>query len=343
MSSTNVKFWRGNQEQYSVVGEVKNNIIYFVNVGGTGESLPKPGIYVGGKLIAAGEENFKDALVSLQARFAGFESEQQTIAQYVDSRLGAPGTQGTVFDALDKLAKRVDVVEGLLGKSEDGTVTGSAIKTTSDFKVTGVEVGNLTDGLTIGAGTDVMSILKQMLTKRLTAHKITAQPNAIIGGISKETVEVGTTVATNLTVSYADGMYEGRTKDYNEYSKALGCASTGVTVKAGNDDLGELRAHTVTLSTNGSQTPVYKVIYTHTEGANAGSSAEFKVYDNLGVEISEVEYAAIRKIAGSVEASTPVKTAAYYTFYGSIADNRSEWTSEQIRALASKGFSAKPD
>ncbi|MEG1066243.1 MAG: hypothetical protein RSD85_01700, partial [Erysipelotrichaceae bacterium] len=100
---------------------------------------------------------------------------------------------------------------------------------------------------------------------------------------------------------------------------------------------------TVTLSTNGSQTPVYKVIYTHTEGANAGSSAEFKVYDNLGVEISEVEYAAIRKIAGSVEASTPVKTAAYYTFYGSIADNRSEWTSEQIRALASKGFSAKPD
>lgn len=119
-----------------------------------------------------------------------------------------------------------------------GTTEADKLMTTDEITVTGVTVGNLANGTTIPAGTDIMSLLAQMLAKELgvTATK----PSAKLSGDTSKTVEMGTVISgKTYTATYTDGKYTG-VSGYN-YSLGAGCtpvnaAFTGVTGTQTNVD-----------------------------------------------------------------------------------------------------------
>lgn len=107
-----------------------------------------------------------------------------------------------------------------------GTTEASKLYTTSPITVTGVTVGNLANGQTIAAGSDIMSILAQMLMKELGVSA--TKPTATLGGGSTATYEKGTVISgKTYTATFKDGKYSG-VSGYT-YSLTAGCEPTGCT------------------------------------------------------------------------------------------------------------------
>lgn len=107
-----------------------------------------------------------------------------------------------------------------------GTTEADKLMTTEDITVTGVTVGNLANGATIPAGTDIMSLLAQMLAKELGVSA--TKPSAKLAGDSNQTVETGSVLSgKTYTATYTDGKYTG-VSGYS-YSLTAGCAPTGCT------------------------------------------------------------------------------------------------------------------
>lgn len=107
-----------------------------------------------------------------------------------------------------------------------GTTEADKLMTTDELTVTGVTVGNLSNGTKIPAGTDIMSLLTQMLAKELGVSA--SKPTAKLAGDSNQTVETGTVLSgKTYTATYTDGKYTG-VSGYS-YTLAAGCAHTGCT------------------------------------------------------------------------------------------------------------------
>lgn len=107
-----------------------------------------------------------------------------------------------------------------------GTTEADKLMTTDELTVTGVTVGNLTNGTKIPAGTDIMSLLIQMLAKELGVSA--TKPTAKLAGDSSQTVETGSVLSGKIyTATYTDGKYTGAS-GYS-YTLTAGCAPTGCT------------------------------------------------------------------------------------------------------------------
>lgn len=115
-----------------------------------------------------------------------------------------------------------DKIYGSIYKGDKilGTTEADKLVTTEEITVTGVTVGNLSNGTKISVGTNIMSILSQMLAKELgvTATK----PSLKISGDSSKTVEKGTVISGKTYIAtYTDGKYTG-VSGY-DYSLTAGC------------------------------------------------------------------------------------------------------------------------
>lgn len=107
-----------------------------------------------------------------------------------------------------------------------GTTEADKLMTTDEITVTGVTVGNLANGTKIPAGTDIMSLLAQMLAKELGVSA--TKPTAKLAGDSSQTVETGSVLSGKIyTATYTDGKYTGAS-GYS-YSLTAGCPPTGCT------------------------------------------------------------------------------------------------------------------
>jgi hypothetical protein len=107
-----------------------------------------------------------------------------------------------------------------------GTTEADKLYTTDDLVVTGVTVGNLSNGTRIEAGSDIMAILTQMLMKELGVTS--TKPTATLGGGKTDTFEKGTVISgKTYTATFADGKYTG-VSGYN-YNLAAGCSPTNIT------------------------------------------------------------------------------------------------------------------
>ena len=82
-------------------------------------------------------------------------------------------------------------------KGDPGETTNVVLK--EDLKVTGVTVGSFTDGTVIKADTDVLSILKAMLIKRIAA---TYKAPELSISSSITSAELGSTISPKLTITY---------------------------------------------------------------------------------------------------------------------------------------------
>lgn len=107
-----------------------------------------------------------------------------------------------------------------------GTTEADKLMTTEEITVTGVTVGNLANGAKIPAGTDIMSLLAQMLAKELGVSA--TKPTAKLAGDTNKTVEKGTVLSgKTYTATYTDGKYTGAS-GYS-YTLNAGCDPTGCT------------------------------------------------------------------------------------------------------------------
>lgn len=91
---------------------------------------------------------------------------------------------------------------------------------TEGFTVTGVTVGNLTNGKEFKKGDSIDQILRQMLMKEL-GFTVTNPSITLTGTPSTKTYEVGETVNVVLTKKFNDGEYKG-VSGYS-YNQPAGC------------------------------------------------------------------------------------------------------------------------
>lgn len=140
----------------------------------------------------------------------------------LEGKTVADGDFVAINKAMAEGAVDSDKMYGSIYKGDKilGTTEADKLMTTEDITVTGVTVGNLANGAKIPAGTDIMSLLAQMLAKELGVSA--TKPTAKIAGDTNKTVETGTVISgKTYTTTYTDGKYTGES-GYS-YTLAAGC------------------------------------------------------------------------------------------------------------------------
>lgn len=146
----------------------------------------------------------------------------------IEGKTVADGDFVAVNKGMADGASEADKKYGSMYKGDKiiGTTEADKLMTTEEITVTGVTVGNLANGAKIPAGTDIMSLLAQMLAKELGVSA--TKPTAKLAGDSNKTVEKGTVLSgKTYTATYTDGKYTG-VSGYS-YTLAAGCSPTGCT------------------------------------------------------------------------------------------------------------------
>lgn len=109
-----------------------------------------------------------------------------------------------------------------------GTTEADKLCITEDFQVTGVTVGNLTSGVDIHRGDDIMTLLKKMLQKTIDVKA--SAPTAVLTPTGNTDVEYGT-VPNDLafTVTMTQGKFVAAESGWNT-NQAMNCKLTDVKI-----------------------------------------------------------------------------------------------------------------
>lgn len=192
-----------------------------------------------------------------------------------------------------------------VGMPAGSGVGGSA--TQSPINVNGVNIGMYTSGDTIPAGTNLETIIANVLQK-VTLPTYTA-PSLSLSGTSPSTVEAGTTMNITLNASFMKND-AGAITSYKLYKNGSVIYS-GPTVQSYTD--------TNVLIT---ETPItYRAEVTYSDGTIKKT--------NLGVD-----YPTGRILAGTISSGSVVYTGVRKGFYGvSFTDTTHGATSAELRAL----------
>lgn len=193
-----VKFIKTTAAAYSkYTGEVKPvaGAIYYV-LDDSVKDAPVGRIYVDG--ICYGEANAKGKTV-LDAAIETDESsgkKGQIKVTYTDGTFShIPLPEGKVYTA----GKGINISESDEISALDETLN-------EDLVVTGVTVGNYSNGKTITKGTSIQALLKEMLTKEIDCS-IKSTPRVALRGVSASTKIVGESVTGTLDYTYTDGQF----------------------------------------------------------------------------------------------------------------------------------------
>lgn len=146
----------------------------------------------------------------------------------IEGKTLADGDFVAINKAMAEGAAESDKKYGSIYKGDKilGTTEADKLVTTEEIIVTGVNVGNLSNGTVIPAGTDIMGFLAKMLAKELGVSA--TKPSAKLAGDSNATVEKGTVLSGKVyTATYTDGKYTG-VSGYS-YTQAAGCPMNGCT------------------------------------------------------------------------------------------------------------------
>lgn len=202
--ATKISFWKKSKSQYDALENVAAGGVYFVEDGTSGK------IYLNGKCY--GEVNeVANAVSGVSFVSEGDHANSLKIdfttgtSQYVKLPEGAIYTAGKGISIENKVISALDETLN------------------EDLTVTGVSVGNLTDGSTLTAGTSLQDLLKKMLTKELDYSK-GSNPSVTLTGIANSGTILriaGTEVTGTLGYRYSDGTF----KSYTNASTAAGCTS----------------------------------------------------------------------------------------------------------------------
>lgn len=213
------------------------------------------------------------------------------------------------------------------GEKIIGTTEADKLCITEPLKVTGVTVGNLSDSTSeFPIGTDVMSILKQMLMKELGVSA--TQPSASLSATTgTSTVEKGTVLSgVTFTATLTDGKYTG-VSGYS-YSLTAGVSGTGCTwsgvdgTKSGSDKTWKLVADDMTVTS----TITVKATIAHSAATNVPVT-------NFGNDVTSGLITSGSKTTGAITYTPQLKW-----WVGSSTEKFDDttWTSAMVRALSLK-------
>jgi hypothetical protein len=205
-----------------------------------------------------------------------------------------------------------------------GTTEADKLMTTEDITVTGVTVGNLANGATIPAGTDIMSLLAQMLAKELGVSA--TKPSAKLAGDTTKTVEKGTVISgKTYTVTYTDGKYTGVT-GYS-YTLAAGCNPSSATFSG----------VTGTQSQNGNVFSLVADDFTVNNAVTVSASVAYDAASNVPVTNFNNQITSGLIGSGSASATGSITyTPQLYWFIGSSESKFEDmtWDSASVRGLS---------
>ena len=198
----------------------------------------------------------------------------------------------------------------------------AADKLDNPITVTGVNVGNLTNGTTLEQGQSIEAILREMLMKRIDAKANKPTVSISNSGTPAGTYEVGTNINPVLAHMYTDGKFTGATSDYN-LNQDAGCKEGATTYYRDDTALG-------------SNTDTYQLL----EGTvsykctTAYGADTVEVKDNLGSPSS------VKIDAGTATSGTISFTGKRYGYYGGQSEVGFTANSANIKALAEKSFNS---
>lgn len=204
-----------------------------------------------------------------------------------------------------------------------GTTEANKLYTTDEIVVTGVTVGNLANGKKIDAGTDVMSILTQMLMKELGVSA--TKPTAALAGGKTETYEKGTVISgKTYTATLTDGKYTG-VSGYS-YTLAAGCEPNGCTWSGVSG----------TKSQSGNVYSIVADSITLTSAVTIKATIDYKAASNIPVTNFGNNVTSGLITAGSASTSSITYTPQLKWWVGSSETKFDDmtWTSSDVRALS---------
>lgn len=272
-TNAKVSFFRKSQIDYAALGEnVIDGAIYFVEDGTVGR------IYVNGKCY--GEANLTNAVTEVALETEGENSGKIKVTYTSGEPTYIPLPEGRVYEAGTGIQISDENVISALDDSLD-----------EDLVVTGVTVGNYSDGKTISKGTSLKELLKAMLTKEIDC-KVKSTPKVTLTGVAPATKVVGEEITGTLDYSFTDGSFEKP----NGSTVAAGCV-------ASNPVYSTELPHTVTLGPN-----TFKVTVDY-----SASTAELKT--NLG------NPSAAKIDAGTVTSNTITINGTYPVFATTVDAN----------------------
>lgn len=187
--ATKISFFKLTKAAYEALGQVVSGAIYFV----TDENSGK--IYVDQKCY--GEMN---TVVNAVSNISYVNDEAHVNSLKVEYTTGEPTyfalPEGAIYTPGDGIKIENKVISAL-----DETLN-------EELTVTGVSVGNLTDGTKIDAGTSLQNVLKQMLTKELD-YTVQSPPAVQATGVANNKIYVvGTKIYGPIGSWYTDGTFQ---------------------------------------------------------------------------------------------------------------------------------------
>ena len=241
--ASNVKFFRGSRAKYAenleAAGALKGEAIYFatdtqeivVNDKSYGggitnfevKTLVKEGVNVESLVITLSNGSVHDIPVS--------DLLPNDVAEMIE------GLSGSLVASSSEESKNFLVHEEDENKLSVREIDADCTKTTEEIVVTGVTVGNLSNGTSIARGTSLEDLIKQMLMKELDVTKTlpTAQISLSSDSTKAGNYEVGTQISITPTAKYTDGKFTG-VSGYS-YTLNAGCAQGEVTLKLGDTEI----------------------------------------------------------------------------------------------------------
>ena len=266
------------------------------------------------------QEDGKYSLVAIDVEQFLKESEFKNGLQVVGGEVSVKRDTNQVDT---KYLTVTDKGVGLSGITEEITKQFNiADKLENTIKVTGVNVGNLTNGKEVVKGTSIEELLRQMLMRTIGVS-FTKPSVSISSNISSETIyEVGTTVAPTISHSYSDGYFYGAEKDYSYHLNA-GCKETKTTYYL----------NSVALSIDFSHKLTEQSITYNCKTSYAQSTA--KPVNNMGKETGTVIP------AGTATSGNIIYYGRYKYFLGYI-NKTSGLTSSEVRGLTTRSSWVNP-
>lgn len=190
-----------------------------------------------------------------------------------------------------------------------------------DIKVTGVSVGNLSDGMTLSEGMSILDVLKQMLKKELDV--VATEPSLKITSPTAKSVEVGSSVSGTMGASYTDGSFNG--EDGYSYTLAAGCSASDIVYKVNGSVV------------DGGEYDLIAGDSTITFDASVDYSANGNTPKTNFNNDSEINIPAGTATAAQVKIST---YRPYFYGYKAESEVVSEFDSDVVRALTNSGKAA---
>lgn len=193
ISKTNVKvsFFRISQSNYSELCKTDNGLIdgaiYFVEDGTVGR------IYVNNKCY--GEANLTNSVTGVSLETEGENAGSLKVTYTSGDPTYIPLPEGRIYEAGNGIEISDTNVISALDDSLD-----------EDLVVTGVTVGNYSDGNTISKGTSLKEVLKAMLTKEIDCS-VKSTPKVVLTGVTAATKVVGEEVTGTLDYTFTDGSF----------------------------------------------------------------------------------------------------------------------------------------